>query len=205
VFLLDFFYNIDSNIRRMGDVVLKCDCCGAPAAVCLMQIANGSAIRINLCANCARARGVIDQNGAPTEQPIEESLFKATAARNYAFGGVCKVCGFPGYLFNDNKVLGCPHCYETFGSVLEKSSHCRAAHRGKTPTSQIEAASVDGRGKDASCLNKNNCKSNFENNEVMETKILLEYAIAEERYEDAAVFRDKLRGLRKNRKRERKA
>ncbi|MDR2576960.1 MAG: UvrB/UvrC motif-containing protein [Puniceicoccales bacterium] len=182
----------------MGEKLVKCDCCGAPAVVCLMQVANGSTMRINLCANCARERGVIDEYGAPTEHVLQEVALKAANNSRDFFSGICQACGFSGTLFPEKKSFGCPRCYETFSQLLDatlKRMHCGTLHKGKVPVAQVIAKmpqSVD------LCFSKDTPQGANEcGMTAMDLQVLMEYAIAQERYEDAAQLRDKLKTLTK--------
>jgi protein arginine kinase activator len=181
--------------RSTGMVkVIVCDCCGAPATVYLMQVSNGSAARINLCAGCAREKGVVDDSGSPADALLRNDIFPAMAVARDAFPLVCESCGFSGPNLAERKLLGCDRCYETFGELLEpilKRLQRGSTHCGKRPLTQVIAI--------PSTPAKVPREREGLPRSPRDLETLLRLAIAEERYEDAARIRDRLASLRKTR------
>jgi len=110
-------------------------CKEKPATVHLTQIVGDKMQKLDLCEECAKAKGVNDPSFAPADlllglgasQEIEQS------------GGVetkCPRCGFSQADFKKSGRLGCPECYKTFAEGLEgllKSMHKGTRHAGKVP------------------------------------------------------------------------
>jgi protein-arginine kinase activator protein McsA len=90
----------------------------------------------------------------------------------------CPGCGMSFEQFQELRRLGCSRCYETWAAELEQlfhTVHDAQQHVGKVPGRPSKAM--------ASPL------------EVKQLKEKLEAAISEERFEEAALYRDKLREL----------
>jgi protein arginine kinase activator len=87
----------------------------------------------------------------------------------------CEHCGFTQNDFKKHGRFGCPHCYETFNSMVEPmldNMHKGTNHTGKVPQKALDRKSLYDR------------LTQLEGN--------LEDAIKSERYEDAARFRDEI-------------
>ncbi len=107
------------------------------ATVYYTNIADGKTKNVNLCEECAKAKGINETSGFSladlmlglgASQEIEE-----------AAGGVALKCGRCGYSQNDFKKsgrLGCPDCYKVFADGMEgllKTMHKGTRHVGKVP------------------------------------------------------------------------
>ena len=189
--------------------LVKCDCCGAPATVHLVQISNGTAYRINFCGACAREKGVVDESGSPTDMLLGSGLFRDRSVPGSIMQTSCCNCGLDGAALLENKVFGCSRCYETFSNLLDsllKRIQRSGAHCGKKPqtrtiflqTSAVEwekQSKVEGGG-DVH-LSRN----------MTELELLLSLAVSEERYEDAAAIRERMEdvtALNRSKKRKKK-
>jgi len=119
------------------DGIMLCSICKEkPATVHITQIVGDKAQKLDLCEECAKAKGVNDPAFAPADlmlglgasQEIEQSA-----------GGVeakCPRCGFSQADFKKSGRLGCSECYKTFAEGLEgllKSMHKGTHHAGKVP------------------------------------------------------------------------
>jgi protein arginine kinase activator len=154
---------------------LKCDLCGKPATVHLTQIVNNEIHKLDLCEECAAAKGVTD----PAGFSLADLLVKPGAAGAAADGTttqlVCEVCGFTQNDFKKHGRLGCPACYDRFKPILDPvlaSMHKGVTHLGKVPARSIERKTLQDR---LGRLEKE-----------------LQDAIKAERYEDAARLRDEI-------------
>lgn len=152
---------------------LKCDLCTKPATVHLTQIVNNKVHKVDLCEECAQAKGVTDPSGFS----LADLLLKASTSPESATpaGVRCEQCGFTQADFKKHGRFGCPHCYQTFSSMVEPmltSMHKGSSHTGKVPQRALDRRSLNER------LSK------------LETD--LNDAIQSERYEDAARFRDEI-------------
>ena len=152
---------------------LKCDLCTKPATVHLTQIVNNKVHKVDLCEECAQAKGVTDPSGFS----LADLLMKASLnPEPTGTAGVrCEQCGFTQNDFKKHGRFGCPACYDTFGSIVEPmldSMHKGTAHTGKVPQKALARKSLNDR------LNK--------------LELDLSEAIKSERYEDAARTRDEI-------------
>lgn len=156
---------------------LKCDLCSNPATVHLTQIVNHKVHKVDLCEECAQAKGVTDPNGFS----LADLLLKASLTSEPAgSGGMrCEQCGFTQGDFKKHGRFGCPRCYETFRETLEpmlENMHKGIAHTGKVPRRALERKSLHDR--------------------VSKLEADLQEAVRTERYEEAARLRDEIQQLR---------
>lgn len=151
---------------------LKCDLCPKPATVHLTQIVNNKVHKVDLCEECAQAKGVTDPSGFS----LADLLLKASLNPEPVAAGVrCEQCGFTQADFKKHGRFGCPHCYETFRGVVEpmlEGMHKGSEHKGKVPRRAIERRSLYAR--------------------LTKLELDLTEAIKTERYEDAARCRDEI-------------
>jgi len=114
-------------------------CKEKPATVHLTQIVGEKMQKLDLCEECAKAKGIND----PTSFSLADAdmLFGLGASQEIeqAGGGVetkCPRCGFSQADFKKSGRLGCPECYKTFAEGLEgllKTMHKGTHHSGKVP------------------------------------------------------------------------
>ncbi len=151
---------------------LKCDLCSKPATVHLTQIVNNKVHKVDLCEECAQAKGVTDPSGFS----LADLLLKASLNPAPTAGAMrCEQCGFTQADFKKHGRFGCPQCYEAFSSLVDPmldGMHKGPIHRGKVPQKALARKSLHDR------LSK------------LETD--LTEAIRTERYEDAARCRDEI-------------
>lgn len=151
---------------------LKCDLCSKPATVHLTQIVNNKVHKVDLCEECAKAKGVTDPSGFSLADLLMKASLNPAAPENQAR---CPACGFTPHDFKKLGRFGCPACYEAFQGMVEpmlEGMHKGATHIGKVPHKAIDRQSLYER------LTK------LEDN--------LTAAVKSERYEDAARFRDEI-------------
>jgi protein arginine kinase activator len=151
---------------------LKCDLCGKPATVHLTQIVNNKIHKVDLCEECAQAKGVTDPSGFS----LADLLLKASLNPEPPADGVrCEQCGFTQADFKKQGRFGCPACYEAFKEVLAPmlgNIHKGTTHIGKVPQRALERKSLYDR--------------------LTQLQVELDQAIKAERYEDAARYRDEI-------------
>lgn len=112
-------------------------CKEKPATVHLTQIVGEKMQKLDLCEDCAKAKGIND----PTGFALADIMLGLGAAQEIeqSVGGVevkCARCGFSQADFKKSGRLGCPECYKTFAdglSGLLKTMHKGVKHTGKTP------------------------------------------------------------------------
>jgi protein arginine kinase activator len=151
---------------------LKCDLCSKPATVHLTQIVNNKVHKVDLCEECAQAKGVTDPNGFS----LADLLLKASLNPEVPVSGVrCEHCGFTQADFKKHGRFGCPQCYDTFKVMVEPmldNMHKGTSHTGKVPQKALDRKSLYDR--------------------LTQLEVNLDEAIKSERYEDAARYRDEI-------------
>ncbi|TVR51396.1 MAG: excinuclease ABC subunit B [Puniceicoccaceae bacterium] len=153
---------------------IKCDHCSKPATVHLTQIVNNQIHKVDLCEDCAAAKGVTDPSGFSLADLLLKGGEGAAAATAVA-GLVCTQCGFTQSDFKKTGRLGCPSCYEHFQPLLKPilaNMHKGDSHTGKVPHLSLKRRSYSER--------------------LAHLQQELDKAIQGERYEDAAGFRDEI-------------
>jgi len=158
-----------------------CVCKERPATVHLTQIVGDKMQKLDLCEECAKAKGIND----PTSFAMADLMLGLGASQELesaaAAAGVelkCPHCGFSQADFKKSGRLGCPECYRTFAeglSGLLKTMHKGLRHVGKAPESLRQSRDAIDRLK---TLQKRLAK-----------------AVEEENYEAAAALRDEIKLL----------
>jgi protein arginine kinase activator len=153
-----------------------CDVCKSKeATVFLTQIVEGKMQKVNLCEACSKEKGVND----PTGFALADLLLGLGAAQEIErnpVGSRCRVCGFSQADFKKTGRLGCSACYDAFAEGL--SGMLRNMHRGNAHTGKVPARYAETRRRDR---------------ELAGLRSELEKAVAEERFEEAASLRDRIR------------
>ena len=160
--------------------MLCTNCNSREASFHYKQIIGGKKTEQHLCASCAhelgymgKSEGIFDIGSILNDFisiPSQQNTSKSVAR--------CSVCGTSYDEFRRSGLLGCDKCYDAFGSVIENTL-------SKIQPSTIHKGSLSGEAGEK--IRKEN--------ELMELKDELKRAIIEERYEDAAVIRDKIKKL----------
>lgn len=159
---------------------MQCSICKEkPATVHLTQIVGDKMQKLDLCDDCAKAKGVND----PAGFALADLMLGLGASQEIeqAGGGVelkCPRCGFTQADFKKSGRLGCPECYKTFAeglSGLLKSMHKGPRHVGKTP----EALRAS--------------RENADKLKTLQKK--LSRAIESEKFEEAAQLRDEIKRM----------
>jgi protein arginine kinase activator len=156
-----------------------CVCKEKPATVHLTQIVGEKVQKLDLCQDCAKAKGVDD----PTSFAMADLMLGLGASQELdpsagAVEAKCPHCGFSQADFKKSGRLGCPDCYRTFAeglSSLLKTMHKGTRHSGKTPEALKQSRETTDRLK---ALQKKLTK-----------------AIDDENYETAAALRDEIKTL----------
>ncbi len=156
-----------------------CVCKEKPATVHLTQIVGDKMQKLDMCDECAKAKGINDPAsfamadlmlGLGASQELDQSAAGAELK--------CLRCGFSQADFKKSGRLGCPDCYKTFAEGLAgllKTMHKGTRHIGKSPESLR-----------ASRENTDRLKS-------LQKK--LAKAIDSEDYEAAATLRDEIKSV----------
>ncbi len=166
---------------------MLCDeCRKRPANVHITKMVNGVKSEFHLCEECARDKGELSL--------ISESKFSfpslltgllqtgsdigVSVSRPGRTVDRCKNCGLAFSTFANMGFLGCSECYEQFGPRLEpliRRIHGNCQHTGKVPKRMGGAAGVI--------------------REIENLRNDLAKLVSDEKYEDAAVVRDKIKAL----------
>ena len=112
-------------------------CKEKPATVHLTQIVGDKMQKVDLCEECAKAKGFND----PTSFAMADLMLGLGASQELdpSAAGTelkCARCGFSQADFKKSGRLGCPDCYKTFAeglSGLLKTMHKGTRHIGKAP------------------------------------------------------------------------
>lgn len=171
---------------------MKCSHCNNNEAnTHIKRTINGKTQEMYLCSECAKKLGVMDEfDFEPfTMDSFFGNLLGAGASALNSLAGIdrCSYCGSSlNDIINSGKA-GCSNCYTKFEDRLTPSIeklHGRTKHVGKNVTYTYE---------------KDEKESDQETsiNELDKLKAELKVAIQEQRFEDAAIIRDKIKGLNK--------
>lgn len=173
---------------------MKCSHCNQREATThIRKIINGKKEEMHLCQECAEELGVMDEfefEPFTTDSFFGNLLGAGVAALNSLTG--VERCGYCGSSFSDivnSGKVGCAHCYDKFESRLNPSIeklHGRAKHVGKHVTY------VEDEDKSEKVENEPKKTDSLE-----DLKQQLKQAVKEQRFEDAAVIRDKINELTK--------
>src|SRR5947207_2961065 len=116
----------------MGNAI-KCEFCSKPAKVHLTKIIQNKVHKLDLCEDCAKAKGVNDPSGfSITDLLMSSALDPDSGPQPVA----CEQCGFTQADFKKHGRFGCPACYDTFKALLDPlldNMHKGVSHTGKVP------------------------------------------------------------------------
>lgn len=167
---------------------MKCERCNQnEATVFYEESINGQKSSRHLCAACAAQAGLSSPHIlfhsfspiADMQNDLFKTLFGQPQVAKKAGGKTCAACGA---VWSDLLAKGkacCPECYRTFGEELEgtlRSLHGNVTHTGRAPAGRRAEREKE--------------------NTLQALQKDLTTAIAEERFEDAAALRDRIRALR---------
>ena len=169
---------------------MKCTHCNEREAnTHIKRIINGKREEMHLCSECAKELGVMnDFNFEPfSMDSFFGNLLGAGAAALNSLAGIDR-CTYCGSTFNDivnSGQVGCANCYDKFDDLLTPSIeklHGRAKHVGKSVTYTEEAEKTP-----------ETPQAEPPKSELEALKSDLKKAVQEQRFEDAAVLRDKIK------------
>lgn len=168
---------------------MKCNICGKEKAVLHIQEIIGNERRqINICKDCEVSGNIMEKclelefHNIDTIFPNYKSLpSKKKKKKTSISNKICKVCGYSLDDFLRTGIVSCPKCYEYFKSELNKS--IKKIHRENKHIGKIS--------------NKNLTNRDIET-KIDKYKEEIELLIKIEKYEEAALIRDKLEHLKKD-------
>lgn len=179
---------------------MVCQNCGKnEATIIYTQVMNGEKKQFALCKDCARKLGI--ENIVPDLSmsfrnvlgdffnDYAESMLLPSLENNTI---KCKNCGMTYEDFINNGMFGCEECYDTFQDPIDsllKNLHGTTKHVGRGINNKnAEKIVVEDDEKQ-----ENNAENKKDNDAQKDLQQELEKAIREERYEDAAKIRDKIK------------
>lgn len=179
-------------------IVKRCHICGKPASIFLTKISDGKVTDLALCKDCAREKGIFD----PRKLTLAEQLFPAEISGEVeafikkmiessymedAEADIhdslpdmlteCPVCHFTLENYQQTGFVGCPECYKVFSSELASAlglPHAASASARKVVEPDYLDSPVLERGR---------------------LEVLMQEAIRDENYEEAAALRDRIKNL----------
>ena len=161
---------------------MKCESCGInEAKFHYTKILNDNIEEKHLCEKCAAEDYDFDfdfEKHFSVNKFFTGLIDASVDSKNNQLGLKCEKCGQTYSQFKSGGKFGCDECYITFKDKLDpliKGIHGHNHHKGKIP--------------------KHSGDHIFLKREKDNIKIDLETAIKEERFEKAAVLRDKLKGI----------
>jgi protein arginine kinase activator len=165
----------------MPDMV--CDNCGSTEAVVhLTQIVNNQMSTHRLCQKCAAEKG-LETTPEPAAFPLTDLLSQMgkepATEPDPPSTQQCSFCGLTFKDFRETGRLGCPHCYETYASHLQRL--LRRVHGGTQHVGKVY-------------LPPDPSASELENR-LQALRRKLNRAVESEDFERAAELRDEIRSL----------
>lgn len=173
---------------------MLCQVCKKREAVIhITEYIGGIKKELHICEECAKELGVIGmlrEMDIPVDENMVKKLFEIMVQGGVVTASTvekkegCPKCGLTLKEFKETGLLGCPECYVTFKDEINPyilNVHGSIKHVGKKKGEKYVALSP---------VEK----------EIKRLKRELEVAVEEERYEDAAKIRDKIKMLKNNAK-----
>ncbi len=159
---------------------MLCEKCGKNNATThIRTVVNGVVIDKNLCIHCAVSEGYGDINSSSLTQMLSSMFGDALTGAQVSHITRCDCCGSSFADIAKSGKCGCSQCYTTFYNELLpylKRVHGSIKHIGKVPNRAPLAA-----------------KEDEDTVEFLRSK--LNQLVREEKYEQAAVIRDKIKRL----------
>lgn len=159
---------------------MLCQKCGKNTATThIRTVAGGVVKELNLCSHCAAAEGYTSLTHNSLAGMLASMFGEAVELGAAQHSAKCSVCGSTFSDIAKNGKVGCAECYKTFGEELLpylKRVHGSTKHIGKIPN-RAPLIVVE------------------EKETVESLKNQLNRLVSEEKYEQAAVIRDKIREM----------
>ncbi|MDO5301797.1 MAG: UvrB/UvrC motif-containing protein [Tissierellia bacterium] len=172
------------------------------AHITYTMIENGQLKKMHLCEGCFTALWGQDFSfPLPGPGELNELLAQFLSLLPKEVEPVTKICHHCGRSFKEFQesfMLGCPHCYESFegelSGLIERVQNA-SEHVGVRPARQEPELELEEQILLPEPELKEETPEEAPEEGLEAYRSLLKEAIAEERYEDAAIYRDKIREL----------
>lgn len=159
---------------------MLCEKCGKNNATThIRSVVNGVVTEKNLCAHCAAEEGYAGFSGGGLTQMLASVFGDALTSKSALHSKRCKCCGAAFSDIAESGKAGCSECYTTFYEDLApylKRVHGATKHAGRVPNrAPLTVTSKD--------------------DTVAALRMKLNGLIKEERFEEAAEVRDRIKQL----------
>ena len=158
------------------------------ATIHLTEIIKDVKSELHLCENCAKEIGLNSKiSNFTISIPEMLSFLEINELENEKSLHSCKTCGLAYAELRKTSKMGCPDCYENYKDTVESlllNLHGEKQHIGKNPLDPapyIDLSLDSGKIKPVTTIS--------------ELKNELSNAITDERFEEAAIIRDKIREI----------
>jgi len=162
-------------------------CRNREATIHLTEIIKDVKSEVHLCEICAREIGLNSKlSNFSISVPEMLSFLDIEELDNLKDENMCQNCGFTYMDYNRTGKLGCPDCYAYLDEHLRSviiGYHGSDKHVGKSPDNHLSPLES----KDSASA------KNDESAEMLQRQ--LEKAVLEERYEEAAILRDRINDI----------
>lgn len=164
-------------------------CKKTEATIHLSEVIKDMKSEVHLCEMCARDVGLNTKiSNFSLSLPEMLTFLNVDELTDYSDGKHCQVCGSGFMEYKKEGKLSCPECYNNLSEFLAPvlaGFHGEKLHIGKSPVYSEDNGLAEKTYKKE--------KSGFDNRADLQSQ--LESAVIEERYEDAAVLRDKIKEI----------
>ncbi len=159
------------------------------ATIHLSEVIKDLKSEVHLCEGCAREVGLNTKiSSFSLSLPEMLTFLNVDEVTDYKDGRHCSTCGSDFLEYKRDGKLGCPECYNNLSEFLEPvlaGFHGEKRHIGKFPVYN-----------DTSGITTKVIKQNrVEPDNTSDLQLQLDSAISDERYEEAALLRDKIREI----------
>lgn len=158
------------------------------ATIHLSEVVKNIKSEVHLCEKCAREIGLNTKiSNFSLTLPEMLTFLNVNDSPDFTESGRCHSCGCSFAEYRKNGKLGCPDCYEYLSEELAPvlvSFFTDRRHVGKSPARTYERSAV---------LMEDPVGSSIPHVDDLQSE--LDAAVRDERYEDAAVLRDRIREI----------
>lgn len=163
------------------DLPDKCQKCTKPKVFHHTQVFGTTSKKLDLCAECPLAKKLENPGGFGNmdDDFPAESGSSVNKSGGDSDSPACPVCGYTTENFKKNGRVGCPSCYEFFKDAIQPllpDMHRGCKHTGKVPVTMFTIEDL--------------------RLQLADYSVKLTDAINQEKYEDAARFRDQIAELK---------